>query len=263
MSPISEERFHDLKDAYALGALPDNEREDFEAYLAAHPERQAEVEDLGGLAGMLAFAPEEHEPPPELRSRLMQVVEAESSVPRIPRQEPSTPGRSTGLRGFALAAAAVLLVGLFSWNLLLQGEVRNLRSDVIQAQGQAEEAQAQADEARVEQAQSQQATAGAQTIQLGGSWVEQGTQAEVASFDEDRVVLVLEDIPEVPEDSSLQIWVIRDEEAQSGGVFEPSGRVTAAAVSRAPQEGDTIAVTVEPAGGSDQPTTTPVLLREV
>lgn len=268
MSPMSEERFHDLKDAYALGALPEDERADFEAYLAAHPERQAEVEDLAGLAGMLAFAPPEQEPSPELRTRLMEVVESEASVPRIPRRETTT-GRHAGFRNLALAAAAVLLVGLVSWNILLRGEVNDLRGDVEQARGQVEQAQGEAEEARgqAEEAQVQQeqaeASSGAQTIELEGSWVEQGTQAEVAQFDDDRIVLVLENIPPVPEGRALQIWVIRDEVPQSSGLFEPSGEVTATAVSTTPQEGDTIAVTVEPAGGSEQPTTTPVLLREI
>ena len=54
---MNYERFEDLKDAYVLDALPEEERRSFEEYLAAHPERQAEIDELGAVAGLLAFAP--------------------------------------------------------------------------------------------------------------------------------------------------------------------------------------------------------------
>jgi anti-sigma-K factor RskA len=40
------ERFDDLKEAYALGALSEEERQEVEDYLMTHPELRAEVDDL-------------------------------------------------------------------------------------------------------------------------------------------------------------------------------------------------------------------------
>jgi anti-sigma factor RsiW len=57
------DRFDDLKSAYALGALTEDERREFEGYLATYPELQAEVEALVSVADLLALAPQEHEPP--------------------------------------------------------------------------------------------------------------------------------------------------------------------------------------------------------
>ncbi len=250
---MNDARFHELKDAYVLGALPEDERADFEDYLASHPERHSEVEELGGVAGMLAYAPPEHDPPPELRARVMDVVESEAGVPRAVRRRPSSgAGRYAGVRNLALAAAAVLLVGLISWNVLLQNEVGDLQGQVDEARTQQE----RAEEARA-------SGAGAQTIELEGSWAEQGTRAEVARIEGNRVILVVEDLPSVPEDRTLQVWVIHDDVPQPSGLFEPSGNMAATAVTHPLQEGDTVAVTVEPAGGSDQPTTDPVLLKEI
>src|SRR5215211_7653666 len=67
MSEMNNERFEDLKDAYVLGALPEEERLSFDDYLTAHPERQAEIDELGAVAGLLAFYPQEQEPSPELQ----------------------------------------------------------------------------------------------------------------------------------------------------------------------------------------------------
>ena len=76
---MNHERFDELKDAYALGALPEQERRELEEYLAAHPERQAEIDELGNVASLLALSPLEQEPPLELRRNIMNVVEAELS----------------------------------------------------------------------------------------------------------------------------------------------------------------------------------------
>lgn len=255
MSEMNNERFEDLKDAYVLDALPEEERRSFEEYLAAHPERQAEIDELGALAGLLAFSPEEHEPTPELRERIMEVVEAEAA-PRRERRGSVFAGLAgyIGARGLAFGAAALLLIGLLSWNLLLQGQVEDLQGQVQNSQSQVENLQAQVRDAQAQQTQ---------TVKLSGTWVDQGAEAEVASISDDRIVLVADDLPSVPEGQTCQIWVIKGDEPEPSGLFEPGATETAAPITTPIKKGDTIAVTVEPAGGSDLPTTDPVLSAEL
>jgi anti-sigma-K factor RskA len=237
---MDDRTFEELKDAYVLGALPDDERTAFESYLEAHPDRQAEIDDLGGLAGLLSLAPAQQEPPPDLRRRVMAVVESEAAP--IERTRPARrAGRFGKVRDVALAAAAALLVGLVSWNVLLQGEVRDLR-------GQVEEARVAGEN---------------REVQLGGSWADQGVRAEVMSMDEDRAVLVVEDMPPMPEDRMLQVWVIHGDEPKPGGLLEPAGPMAATPITTPLKGADTLAVTVEPSGGSESPTTDPVLLTEL
>ena len=75
MNGMDQERFEDLKDVGVLGALPEEERLEFEQYLAAHPDLQVEIEELSTIAGLLAFSVRELEPPQELRRRIMSTVE--------------------------------------------------------------------------------------------------------------------------------------------------------------------------------------------
>jgi anti-sigma factor RsiW len=49
------ERFDDLKEAYALGALSEEERREVEDYLITHPELRAEVDDLRSVANLRWF----------------------------------------------------------------------------------------------------------------------------------------------------------------------------------------------------------------
>ena len=255
MSEMNNERFEDLKDAYVLGALPEEERLSFEDYLATHPERQAEIDELGAVAGLLAFSPQEQEPSPQLRSRVMEVVEAEAGSGRVrDRSTFARIGDYLSVRSVALGAAALLVIGLLSWNVMLQGQVEDLQGRVQDAQGQIQDLQGE-----LEVAQAQQS----QTIKLKGSWAEQGAIAEVASMQKHQIILVARNMPSVPEDKTCQIWVIKGDVPKSSGLFQPDGNGTATPITNSITKADVIAVTVEPAGGSKKPTSDPVLLADL
>jgi anti-sigma-K factor RskA len=254
MSEMNHERFEDLKDAYVLGALPEEERLSFEDYLAAHPERQAEIDELGAVAGLLAFSPQEQEPSPELRRRVMEVVEAEAEPRRVRgRSTFARVGDYLSVRSLALGAAVLLVIGLLSWNVMLQSQVEVLQGRVQDAQGRVQDLQAQVENARDQRQQSP-------TVELEGSWADQGANAKVVSIQENQVILVARNMPSVPEDQTCQIWVINDDVPKPSGLFQPDRNITAAPITNSITNADVIAVTVEPAGGSKKPTSDPVLL---
>jgi len=241
MNGMDQERFEDLKDVYVLGALPEEERLEFERYLVAHPDLQGEIEELSTVAGLLALSVWEQEPPPGLRHKIMATVEA---------AHPDTSRRSwlaglwdaVGVRDLALAAAAVLVVGLFSWGVLLQGEVRDLQGRVQSLQSQPQ---------------------GPQTIALGGAGTEQGARAELVTLKGDRAVLVAENMPPAPEGKTYQIWVIKGDTPKPSGLFEPRGDSVAVVVENPVEGAEAVAVTIEPEGGSKKPTTDPMLVGKV
>jgi anti-sigma-K factor RskA len=249
MNGMDQERFEDLKDSYVLGALPEEERLEFEQYLVAHPDLQAEIEELSTIAGLLAFSVGEQEPSPDLRRRIMDTVEAEAVRPPE-GVHPHTSRRSwlaglweaVGIRDLALAVAAVLVIGLFSWSMLLQGEVRDLQGRVQSLQSQPQDPQ---------------------MIALGGAGTEQGARAELVTLEGDRAVLVAENMPPAPEGKTYQIWVIKGDTPKPSGLFEPKGGSIAAVVENPVEGADAVAVTIEPEGGSRKPTTDPMLVGEV
>jgi anti-sigma-K factor RskA len=244
MSTMDRERFEALKDAFVLGALTEEERREFEEYLSSHPERQAEIDELGTVAGLLALSPPEHDPPPELRRRIMGVVEAEADRPRMQSRSWLAGLReSLGVRGLALgAAAAMLVIGLFSWNLILQREIQDLQGRVQSLQNQSQ---------------------GPQMVELAGTGTEEGARAGVVTLEGDRAVLVVENMPPLPEGKTYQIWVIEDDVPKPSGLFKPKRGSVAAIVEHPVGGGDIIAVTVEPEGGSLKPTSEPMLAAKV
>ena len=239
MSGMDRERFDELKGAFVLGALPDEERREFEEYLANHPERQAEIDELGAVAGLLALSPQEQEPPPELRRNIMSVVEAEAGRPRGDSWSGLARMREfLDLRGLALGSAvAMLVIGLFSWNMVLQGELRDL-------QGQIQDMQSRQD---------------SRMVALKGSGAARGARVELMILEDDRAVLMVEDMPPLPEGKTLQIWVIEGDVPKPSGLFEPKKESVAVVVENPVEGADAVAVSVEPDGGSPEPTTDPML----
>jgi|SRR5215210_5101866 len=231
-------RFDDLKEAYALGALSENERREFESYLEAHPELQAEVVDLESIAHLLALAPQEYEPSPELRRNILSRIEDEgASISELPPPSArSSRRRVFGPGGFAAAAVAavavVAVVGLFLWNSSLRDTNEDLRGEL---------------ETR-------------QTHELQGSGEAQDARGEVVELGGGRAVLVAENLPSTPEDKVYEAWVIRDNMPEPAGIFEASAEGdTAAPVEGSLNGAEAVAVTLEPDGGSSMPTSEPLL----
>ncbi len=249
---MGHEKFGELKDAYALGALPEDELREFEEYLAAHPERRSEVDELNSIAALLAVSPADQEPPKRLRRSVMAMVNAEAASSRRNRRSASSSWRASldRLRDafparIALGAAAAVVVGLLSWNVLLQSEVRDLGSQNGQLQAEIEDVRSD--------------TVGTRVLAMQGEGEMSDSDAEVMDFEGDRAILVAENMPSLPDDRTFQIWVIDGGGAKPSGIFQPNGDPVAAVVKQSIEGAETIAVTVEPAGGSPQPTTDPML----
>lgn len=229
---MGRERFEDLIQAYALGALSESESREVEGYLTLHPELRSEVEELHSIANTLALSTTEYEPSPKARKNLMQVVDAEADTEHA--AETSAFERLRGflsLRVLAPTALAIVAVALLGWNVLLQGEVQDL-------QGQLQDRQ---------------------TYALQGSGSASGTEAEVVKLEDGRSVIVAENMPTPPEGQTMQIWVIEGDTPIPAGTFRPDSGPMSTAVEGSLENADAVAITVEPAGGSEQPTSEPVL----
>ncbi len=220
------ERFDDLKGAYVLGALDESERREFEGYLAAHPELQAEVDELGSVVDLLALAPQEYEPSPELRRNLLGSIGDASDAPSQRRAR--SRARIFGPGGLAAAAIAVLaVVGLFVWNASLRDENEDLRGTL---------------ETR-------------ETHELQGSGPAEDVRGEVVEVGDGRAILVAENLPPTPEGEVYETWLMHGDVPEPAGLFEPGdGGDAAAPIEGSIDEAEAVAVTVEPSGGSPAPT---------
>lgn len=230
------ERFEELAAAYALGALAGEERLWFEAYLAGHPELNAEVDELGSVANLLALAPADQEPPAELRRGVLESVGAPRDVIRgePPRRSRRTEPARRFLRPEMLAAAAAFaaVIGLFMWNASLRDQNGDLRGEIAERRA----------------------------VDMEGSGLASNAGGEVLLRGEDRAVLVASGLPPAPEGEVYETWIIRDGVPEPAGVFQPRDGDAAAPVEGSMEGAEAVAVTLEPEGGSPMPTSDPILV---
>lgn len=218
----------ELSGAYALGALPTAELRSVEEHLASCS-RHPDLAELSAVARSLALAAPDAEPPSTLKARIMDIVYKESSY-----TSETAPGRSIveWIKGLipqrlaaapALAVLAAVVLGLVVWNISLQA-------------------------------------GGDGTIERQFSAVGAARGSITYIPEQEVAVVAVENMEPLPASKTYQVWTISGGTITGVGFLDvsDSGR-GASTISARLSDGEVVAVTVEPAGGSAQPTTTPVL----
>ena len=264
MTAPGQDSIRDLTAAYALGALSPEEIQRFEAFLATSPEAEREVAELREVAALLALGQADAVPSPDLRERVLARV-SQGKVTPI-----SGGGAAAGRGGVppfywgALAASFFVAAGL---GLSLSGvrkDLAALRETVASTQATLAERQRQL-EAR-EATLNSILEPGVKLYQLTASGdPEPGVQL---FWDQQRNTAIIHGfrLKPVPTGREYQLWFIKDGKPIPSVTFKPeaTGHVK---IEKIPVPGggslSAAAVTVEPVGGSQQPTSTPILVGEL
>ncbi|MEU8394711.1 anti-sigma factor [Nonomuraea sp. NPDC048892] len=91
-----------------------------------------------------------------------------------------------------------------------------------------------------------------------------GTGTIVISRDEGRVLFTSSGLPELPATKAYELWLMDPAGARPAGLLRRGADgMTAPLVLVALKRDDRVALTVEPAGGSDRPTTRPIMLAQL
>ncbi|MGH3232396.1 MAG: anti-sigma factor [Streptosporangiaceae bacterium] len=239
---------HSLSGAYALDALEGGaERDRFTRHLSRCQSCASEVRGFREVATALAFAVTA-EPPPELRDRVLAAAARTRQLP----PEVKTNGvhaRPQRTRAWVpwvpwlsgvVATASIVVAVLFGF---------------AQAHTQQELNQARA----VSQAISLLLSSPQATL-LSHSTTKGGVATVVLVADKHELAVITNGLPALPAGKVYQLWLIGKTKTVSAGLLPPAqaGR-TPAVLASGVVKGDTLGLTVEPAPGSAQPTTTPIL----
>ncbi|MDT0200435.1 anti-sigma factor [Nocardioides sp. AE5] len=225
---------HALVGAYAVDALDDIERAQFERHLTGCADCRAEVDSLREasalLAGAVAVAP-----PPAMRDAVLARI---STVRPLPPKRPEERGRRPWFRPLVAAAAAVAVIGGGGALVITQPWAEETTQQLTATQ-------------RVLQAPDAEAV----ELELDGA-----TARLVRSTSHGQAVLVTRDMPAAPAGKVYQLWLQSAE-----GEMLPAGLMTGGADAEVLLEGDAATataagITVEPEGGSPAPTSDPIAL---
>lgn len=239
---------HTLTGAYALDALNDQERAAFEAHLEECRECSQEVHELRLTAAQLGLA-SAIQPPDELKQRVMAAITTTRQLPPEVPEEQAPVAQVIPLRArrwplraaLAAAAAAVLIATTFG----IQSYSATTQLQQAQAEVAGISSVLSANDART----------------ATGTGATGGTGTVVISRSENKAVLLASNLPSVPSDRTYQVWMIGSHGTVSAGLLQADGADRSRPViANGLGSADKIGITVEPAGGSAQPTTQPVML---
>ncbi|MFC6149417.1 MULTISPECIES: anti-sigma factor [Mumia] len=232
---------HNLSGAYALDALDAAERDAYESHLAECSDCAEEVRGFRATAARLGAAEETHVPE-HLRRTVL------DAVARTPQERPvvvdlaSHPRTRWATRALLVAASLALVVGAAVF-----GVTQRDRADDMAAQQEAITAVLSAPDAAMVSSPVE-----------GGGTVRVLQSAELA-----KAVMVVSDLPKLAEDEDYQMWTQSDGAMHSAGVLPRDEQGSRGAHVMDDVTGVTaVAISIEPAGGSEEPTSDPIVLIE-
>ncbi|MBT0993451.1 anti-sigma factor [Cellulomonas sp. DKR-3] len=246
---MRDDETRELLGAYALDAVSDDERRAVDALVARDPDAAAELAELRAAAADLATALAA-EPPADLRGRVLAAAAAtpqgdaqrvdevraadESEVAAV---VPLAPRRRTPARWAAIAAAVAIGAAIPAGLAVQQHrELDAMRTEQAHLAAMLKDPDAEMMHADV----------------AGG-----GTASALVATD--GAVFMTQDLPDPAPGHVYQLWVVATGDPVSAGMMAEGGSQTAMVVDDF-VEGAALAMTLEPAGGSPQPTTDPLVV---
>ena len=247
----SDKELGNLSGSYALNGLDAADLAEFEAHLQQSQATRDEVTELTDTAVLLGLAVEPVQPSAGLKASIMDQLDAH---PQLPVASPvataafeSPAGRKAQARWFtrpvtalaAVAAAIALFVGGgVVTTSLAQNSFAQQQADQLAAINSADDAQ---------RASVDLADGGTATLVWSNSLLSSA--------------LIVDGLAPLPADRTYELWYINDAGARPAGTFGVAGSgSTWRVLDGTMKAGDTVGVTVEPRGGSDAPTTDPVVV---
>lgn len=246
----SDKELGNLSGSYALNGLDAADLAEFETHLQQSQATRDEVTELTDTAVLLGLAVEPVQPSAGLKASIMDQLDAHPQLPVAAASSAafaSPAGRKAQARWFtrpvtalaAVAAAIALFVGGgVVTTSLAQNSFAQQQADQLAAINSADDAQRA-------------------SVDLADG----GTATLVWSNTLLSSALIVDGLAPLPADRTYELWYINDAGARPAGTFGVAGSgSTWRVLDGTMKAGDTVGVTVEPRGGSDAPTTDPVVV---
>jgi len=222
------EQWADAAGAYVLGALPADEVEAYEAHLASCSACRAEVDELMPAVAALPASVPPRRAPAELRGRIMADVNREAELlraagPEADRPERARPERRRFRWAVPAFVAAALAIGFVVGDVVSQPSER--------------------------------------TVELAATGAASAAHAQL-TIEDGHATLAADHLPPPPKGRVYQVWLKphNGKPVPTSSLFVPRSDGTAeVAVPASAADMDLVMVNTEPPGGSQAPTTSPVL----
>lgn len=247
-----------LLPAYVIGAADADEIARVRVLLEQCPEARAEMDEYAAVSAGLYAPIAPVTPPADLHDRILGKVRAQAAPPppvTAPVAAPRVVKRDARrLFAWGLATAAALL--LIATNVYWLSRINGLQSEMNALLRQRDQAVALASDTNLQRLTLTSTEPNSTTPLATLLWTAQAPE----------VVLTGVNLPVLAAGQTYQLWLIGDGSPVSAGVFSPDESGLAAlsfSADQPIQAYQAAAISVEPAGGSSAPTTTPIALGSI
>jgi anti-sigma-K factor RskA len=228
------QKIDELLAAYSIAALDGGAMRDVQQHLSTCRRHDEALGELQAVSERLPLATEERGASPELRARLLSAFDDEVAAQRTPVSEPQRrePARIVpfvrrpAFARLAAAAMFVALIGLVAWNVALQT-----------------------------------GDGGGDGWTVSASLTGTGVSGHLWYLDRQQLAVVkMDEMPPLSSGRVYQAWGIYNSGPVSLGVLPDEHTV---AINANLTDASTFAITEEPAGGSDKPTSDPLAVAQL
>ncbi|HEX7997075.1 MAG TPA: anti-sigma factor [Pyrinomonadaceae bacterium] len=286
---MGHDDYREMLAEHALGALDAGEARALDEHLAACEDCRAELSQWLDTTAALAYSVKLTEPPPALRSRLLENVRARGAQPSVSTTKTSGDSRSDSRSETTTTVASPAAATKAAANVVSISEHKRSSWNTFQKFGalaaslafiaflitlavlwnrnramQAEMARMNRDlQSTKEQLKREREISGMFTAPdtrvatLTGTEMAPRARARLAYNNAGSAMMIVDQLPPAPDGMDYQIWFIADGKPLPGGVFKPDATGHAEMRDQVPASARTaaaFAVTLEPQGGTSAPT---------
>lgn len=259
-------RIEELLPFYVLDALTEEEKELVEAHLAEHPEARVQVQDLQSGASALPYSISPVEPPRQVKQSLMKRVTADAQARERSSARAAGERSPRGLRFdnlfrvLSLGAATVAIL----WAFALHSQVTRLQDQVSSLNEQVAAQSQSLDELIRNLPQTDQSDV--ISVSLKSTETQPRALGQlIANPNDQSAMLVISGLPPLEPGKTYQVWLIGNAPVSAGllTVDENGQSVLIVTSEEAIGSFKSVGISIEPEGGSVEPTGEIVVLSEL
>lgn len=240
-------------ESYVLGLASQAEREEFENMCRLHPEI-VEARNAFEIALEEQLLKDAPAPPAFMKERIEQALTANATASETESEQEETPVRRLNVWKWVAAASLILLAGSLFWAVSVNQRYRDLQEAHTGLKSQADQDSRQLAQLK----QDAEVMQNARMVALKGTAIAPGASTTVywdTTGTTKDVYLLINNLPQPPSEKQYQLWALLDGKPIDLGVVDYEVREKRLLIkARNVQQAQAFAITLEPKGGSQNPT---------
>lgn len=245
-------------ESYVMGLASEAERQEFEVNCAQYPEI-ADARNAFELALEEQLLKDATSAPQSLKQQIVEKIRSSTyETATTEMEEERTPVRRTGIWSWVAAASLILLAGSVYWSITTNKKYQDLQARNRELQNKVEESAVQMSEMQDDLDKLRNHPMKTAALKGEGKQAYAIVYWDTVSASKD-VYLMVNNLPQPASDKQYQLWALLNGQPIDLGMIEAEQKRLLYRMKNV-QNAQAFAITLEPKGGSEKPTTPPIAM---